>query len=122
MVYSSIQALRKILGRYGHWIQATNNGYAFDESVEIRTSSRPSPRAEKRREVKREMVLTRRQAKIHEIVSKAGYVNVTDIMRSAKVSKATAVRALSEMTQMKLLKRLGRARATHYCLENSEKT
>jgi len=121
LIYTSISKIRHLLGQAGAWIEVDEKGYRLQSGVRLKT--RETVVAEKidrpHRPVGRiptNSSLNFRQLRILSVFDndKKEWLGVDEVMRDFAVSRATATRDLSELTDMGLLQRLGKARATKY--------
>lgn len=123
LLYRSIGRLRDYLGMKTPTIEATATGYRFHPEISITfvnpvpkaiepISSAPSPIYPVDSE------LNHRQAKLLQILEKKDFLSVAQVQKLFKTSLITASRDLSQLHRLGKLRRVGRARATHYCLAN----
>ncbi len=122
LIYTSISKLRQLLGR--SWIEADEKGYRLTSGVRLQMQSADlqSTRSKWTRPVdsSRNGSLSFRQLRILATFGnrKRESLGVEDVMREFAVSRATATRDLTTLTDEGLLLRLGKARATRYIRGN----
>lgn len=120
LVYTSISKIRHMLGDAGSWIEADEKGYRLRSGVRLTTSHMTSPISTPR--IPAVAVKTANSSlNFRQLRILSGFDNgnkeilaVDEVMRDFSVSRATATRDLSELTELGLLRRSGRARATRY--------
>jgi len=116
LIYSAVQSARKTLGRYANWIETTESGYRLKPAVTMIHTT--APPAAKNPEPLAAPVnspgLNYRQVLVLQGLSELSVLNVDEYQQKFKVSKVTASRDLSGLVAMKFIRRVGRARATHY--------
>lgn len=120
LVYTSISKIRQMLGSAGAWIEADEKGYRLRSGVRLNTlRAKIEPTAGRPASVSPK--LTNNSLNFRQLRILAGFDNgikeilaVDEVMRDFAVSRATATRDLSELTELGLLRRSGRARATRY--------
>jgi DNA-binding winged helix-turn-helix (wHTH) protein len=121
LIYTSISKIRQLLGAAGAWIEVDEKGYRLQSGVRLKArevhavdkgekTTRPMPRLNSNSK------LNFRQLRILSgfDTHRKEWLDIADVMRDFAVSRATATRDLSELTDMGLLRRLGKARATKY--------
>lgn len=121
LIYTSISKIRQLLGKAGAWIEVDEKGYRLQSGVRLET--RDAQIVDKGERTVRPGVRLHSNSKLNfrqlRILSgfdtdKNEWLDIADVMRDFEVSRATATRDLSELTDMGLLRRLGKARATKY--------
>lgn len=123
LIYTSISKLRQVLGC--PWIEADEKGYRLKSGVQLQmqrgsSETSPGPKISESDINLTKTTLSFRQLRILAAFDKRKRENlgVEDVMRAFAVSRATATRDLTALTEEGLLIRLGRARATRYIRGN----
>jgi len=129
LIYTSISKIRQLLGPAGVWIEVDEKGYRLQSGVTLKAQeSSPVQQPEKAgpapSRAAKNSTLNFRQLRILDTfdTAKREIVGVDEVMRDFAVSRATATRDLSELTDLGLLLRLGRARATKYTIATKRNT
>lgn len=124
ILYRAIGRLREYLGEKNHWIQATEKGYSLsaDFSVTFVNSKQQTKVSKERIEqyLEQKEPLNHRQIKILQYLKKKDFVSIKEVQRLFHVSPITASRDLSQLYSLGKVARVGRARATHYCLPSNK--
>lgn len=127
VIYAAMNSLRKLLGEKAHWLETVENGYRWSPIFEVRlhkteTSRKPSNTQESPSEqITDAGALNYRQIQILRHLTKEEFIDVQKYKKIFKVSDITASRDLSLLTGAGLVARIGRGRATKYCLaQNAE--
>ena len=128
LIYTSISKIRQLLGKAGAWIEVDEKGYRLQSGVRLKTQELAVPDAPAEKAARppskspTNSSLNFRQLRILATfgTDKKDVLGVDEVMRDFAVSRATATRDLSELTDLGLLQRLGRARATKYMLAQKQ--
>lgn len=121
IVYSSMVALRKLLGEYSHWIITTESGYQWATGIEIKSlkkekavisNTAPSLEASSS--------MNFRQIKILQFLKKNESIDVQKCKKLFNVSDITASRDLSALTRYNSIARIGKGRAIQYVLADND--
>ncbi len=142
LIYAAITGLRKALNSHAKWLENSDQGYrilsetqmyiadAFGLRELIFPASSLAPQtqpdsvseaaATQRPQWSKSLHdLNARQIALFSYFESETFVNVSEYQKIFKVSEITACRDLSTLFKKGLLMRLGRARATRYCLPKS---
>ncbi|HEY8279202.1 MAG TPA: DeoR family transcriptional regulator [Bdellovibrionota bacterium] len=115
LIYSAVQAARKALGLHASWLEATEHGYRLKAGVRIQSfQAKVESKMEPLPVVNEQGSLNHRQILALRDLEENGTLNVEAYRKRFEVSKVTASRDLAELVEMKFVRRVGRARATHY--------
>lgn len=124
VVYSAITNFRKLLHSRAKWLESTETGYRLQEGVTIRFPTRRRPVATEVIEAPQtaapEIPLNLRQIKALNYLKSGESISSVEYKSRFKVSEITAVRDLAALTRLRLVIRVGRARATRYLLPLGE--
>jgi DNA-binding winged helix-turn-helix (wHTH) protein len=119
VLYQAITALRKLLGARAEWLRTTEDGYQLKSGVVLRQPESPDVDpgpAESLVSVDERTVLNPRQMTWLRRVKGKEFFSVHEYRKMFKVSEITACRDLAGLTRLKLISRVGRARATRYAI------
>jgi hypothetical protein len=123
LVYAAVKTLRKQMGQYAHWIESDEGAYRLRKSVVLDSLSTEkvkviAPLVRDGSESTWESVpgLSYRQGEIlRHLKSRPGKaVGVRECAQVFSTSKITASRDLTFLYEMKMVRRLGKGRATCY--------
>lgn len=127
LIYQSVSRLRMLLGTYAKWIESSDTGYRLPEDVEVVTFFEPDeskePKAKVRLPQKEPFALdhlNQRQLTILEMFKKKPILGVPDL-KKLKVSEMTLRRDFTQLLNLDLITRVGKARSTRYRLQNTAK-
>ena len=121
MIYTQMTRLRKFFGPFAHLIILTEEGYALDSSVEIFKNSPDLPETKELETFKVENLpsysdLNYRQIQILSYLKENSFVDIQIYKQIFSVSNITASRDLSQLASKGFVQRVGKGRATKYCL------
>ena len=124
LIYSAIAKLRKILGSYSHWIEASEVGYHLRSDIHVVAHSSPVGERIDRPSFVEGAVppaneLNHRQQKILQFLDANDNIDTATCRKLFDTSEITASRDLSELLRLTLIGRIGRGRATKYVLRES---
>ena len=129
LIYPLIAKARKILGRAGDWILVYEFGYRlregvrvafaeeFDDTIYEGVSCATEPRFKPASELTTGPLNTR-QSIILEFMKNSETVEPGALVKKLGVSDATITRDMATLLALGLAKRMGRGRATKYCLNS----
>ena len=124
MIFTALGRLRTLLGPFKDFLQLTENGYWFTESVEVINHTAFT---EIKRATKPELIsqlvgqieqLNFRQLQIMNHLNSSDFIDLQTCLKLFKTSPITASRDLSQLHKRGLITRIGRARATKYIAKN----
>jgi len=134
LIYTAISRLRQLLGPYANWVEVTESGYRLRDSLTVQflgTDFAGGPSVDLTTEVKDTesdapaptteawagaTTLNYRQIGIVELLKEQSFVDVRTCSERFQVSEVSARRDLSLLTQLGVLCRHGKGRATRYSL------
>lgn len=129
LLHATIGKLRNILGKYGHWIEWSGNGYKLADQISIffEESEKTIPDEEpklkpinknfiKPTQAQDEAELNIRQYKLINTLKTGDFVSVGQYAKLYKICKMTACRDLTSLHRSGRMLRIGKARATVYRL------
>jgi hypothetical protein len=123
VVYQAITSLRRLLGARAEWIQTTEQGYALKSGVELKSLANsamaPASLIQTPNLPPHKKILNYRQLKFMRLFKGNRFVSVHDYKRRFRVSEITACRDLSLLTDLGLVLRIGKARATRYAIRGT---
>ncbi len=123
LVYTAIANLRKALGKMSYLLESDESGYKWADRVEIRFSHIKTVSRIKKNEPPipgQSSQLNYRQLKCLEQLISREFEDVSNYQKLFDVSRATATRDLTDLTNKGYLKKLGKGRATKYVLPRSK--
>lgn len=132
LLYASLSRLRKALGENQHLLELKEHGYQLQGSLKVKfypsleqvprhsnekDSSIPSKGSETGFETIELSINSRQLLLIKDLSARPDiFIGARDYSKKYEVSLTTAFRDLDELFEKKILSRLGKARATRYCL------
>jgi tetratricopeptide (TPR) repeat protein len=133
LLYSVTARLRRLLGARAEWLVAEDGGYAFVPGLRITVhehveraggAAAPAPVRSTPREPVAVLddALNRRQLLIMAALVRESFIDVATCVKRFEVSRVTALRDLQELCGRGLVRRVGRARATAYCIAVAAKS
>ncbi len=121
LLYRAIGRLREYLGVNNHWVEATTHGYRLSPELSITFVNGNGPLKVKSKPQEVESfslsdTLNYRQIKILQSLKKRDFISMKDVQKLFKVSPITASRDLSQLHACEKILKVGKGRATQYCL------
>jgi hypothetical protein len=126
LLHGSLSRMRSLLGEFSSWIEGSESGYRLKPEVRVMEGTAGAKRAPlpvfQRPEPIREAApgpdstWNIRQYQALQLMRQGSFLGVTEYSRRFKVSKITASRDLGGLHASGAVRKLGRARATHYGL------
>lgn len=129
LLHATIGKLRNLLGKYGHWIEWSGNGYkladqilvSFEQIESANPQQEIKPKIQNRNSSmaspsKDDIELNMRQFKFIKSLKPGTFVSVGQYAKLFKICKMTACRDLTSLHHTGRMLRMGKARATVYRL------
>lgn len=117
LLYNLVNRLRRILGKWAAWVQASGDGgYHLAPDVHVRVYEHSLPTAEfpDAPPDDARTALNHRQLAILSYLEREPHIDAQMCQQLFKVAKITASRDLTQLFALKLVRRIGRGRATVY--------
>lgn len=122
LIYAAVSRLRQLLGPQANWLEASDEGYRFLPHIEVRVAAElveevdqkepPADRTDAPAGI--HAGLNYRQISILERMTGGGFVDARTCSEWFQVSEVSARRDLAQLTNLGMLRRHGRGRATRY--------
>jgi hypothetical protein len=127
VLHGSLARIRKLLGEFSSWIEASELGYRLNPGVRVLeqkdSARRNSPEPVKQKPqpslpalLKTDSVWNLRQYQALRLMEQGTVLGVTEYTRRFQISKITASRDLGGLHAAGAVRKFGRARATQYGL------
>ncbi len=119
LLHATIGKLRKILGEFGSWVEWSDNGYKLSDHIQI---FKMEPDVSLRNQSTSYIVpsatidINMRQIKVLASFKQGQFMTVKQYSKRYNVTTMTAFRDLSTLQSIGRVLRVGRGRATAYCL------